>query len=130
MTVDFVDGEGTFQGGAIVPGARMQLHALHTLTATLPEIDLAEPNEGPFGRSTSQAMLNGVVHGVRGAVQRLVERYAKKYNAFPQVIATGGDAKLLFANDELVDHVVPDLTLLGIGAAARHAFASDEVDGP
>ena len=34
-------------------------------------------------------------------------------------IATGGDARVLFGDDELIDRIVPDLTLLGIGAAAR-----------
>ena len=29
VTVDFIDGKGTFHGGAIAPGARMQLAALH-----------------------------------------------------------------------------------------------------
>ena len=48
-----------------------------------------------LGRSTGQAMLNGVFHGIRGAVQRLVERYAESYGAYPMVIATGGDAEAL-----------------------------------
>lgn len=125
LTVDFVDGEGTFHGGAIAPGAAMQLAALHERTAALPELQLDRPHEEAFGRSTAQAMLHGVFHGMRGTVQRLVERYAEHYGAFPRVIATGGDAELLFASEELVDAIVPDLTILGIAAAARHALAGD-----
>ncbi len=125
LTVDFVDGEGTFQGGAIAPGAAMQLAALHQHTAALPELQLERPQDEAFGRSTAQAMLQGVFHGMRGTVQRLVERYAEHYGAFPRVIATGGDAELLFATDDLVDRIVPDLTVLGIAAAARHALAGD-----
>lgn len=126
ITVDFIDGEGTFHGGAIAPGARMQLRALHEHTSALPELEFTAPNDEPFGRSTAQAMLQGVYNGIRGAVRYLVEQYAVAYEAYPLVIATGGDAELLFADDELVDRVVPDLTLLGIAAAARHAFAGDE----
>ena len=109
----------------------MQLRALHEYTSHLPEMRFAAPNDDAFGRSTAQAMLNGVFHGIRGTVQRLVERYAERYGAFPQVIATGGDAELLFANEDLVDNIVPDLTILGIAAAARHALASkvDDSDG-
>lgn len=130
LTVDFIDGEGTFHGGAIAPGAAMQLQALHDRTATLPELRLAAPDVmQPFGRSTGQAMLNGVFHGIRGTVQRLVEQYAEHYGAFPQVIATGGDAELLFRGETLIDNIVPDLTLLGIAATARHALAADEAEG-
>ena len=94
-----MDGQGTFHGGAIAPGARMQLRALHEGTAALPEVALAAPDDDAFGRSTSQAMLHGVYHGVRGLVWKLVERYAEAYGAFPQVVATGGDAELLFRGD-------------------------------
>ncbi|MDP7030297.1 MAG: type III pantothenate kinase [Phycisphaerales bacterium] len=129
VTIDFVDGEGTFHGGAIAPGGRMQLRALHTWTDTLPEIDFAAPDDEPFGRSTSQAMLRGVVHGVQGLVRGLVDRYAIAYGAYPTVVATGGDAELLFRGDELVDRIVPDLTLLGIAVAARHAMAAPAEEG-
>ena len=130
ITVDFVDGEGTFHGGAILPGATMQLQALHREIAGLPELRLTVPDDEPFGRSTSQAMLKGVYHGIRGAVQRLVEQYAEHYGAYPQVIATGGDAEKLFESDELIDRIVPDLTMLGIAAAAKHALTGGEVEGP
>ena len=129
VTVDFVDGDGTFHGGAIAPGAAIQLQALHEKTASLPDLRFTAPDDEAFGRSTAQAMLKGVYHGIRGMVQRLIERYAEAYGAYPQVIATGGDAKVLFETEDLVDQIVPDLTLLGIAAAARHALAGKEVDG-
>lgn len=130
ITVDFVDGEGVFHGGAIAPGASLQLQALHEHTAALPELQFTAPDDETFGRSTAQAMLQGVYHGIRGMVQRLVEQYAEAYGGYPQVIATGGDAKVLFATEELVDNIVPDLTLLGIATAARHALACDDADDP
>ena len=125
VTVDFVDGEGTFHGGAIAPGARMQLRALHEHTSALPELEFAAPDADAFGRSTRQAMLHGVFHGIRGMVWKLTEQYAEHYGAYPRVIATGGDAALLFEHDELIDNIVPDLTLLGIAAAARIALARE-----
>ena len=124
VTVDFIDGEGTFHGGAIAPGAAMQLAALHQHTDALPDIEFAKPLEGQYGKSTSQAMLQGVYHGIRGMVWRLVEKYAEAYGAYPMVIATGGDAAMLFGEDELIDRIVPHLTLLGIATCARHVLAS------
>lgn len=122
VTVDFVDGEGVFQGGAIAPGASMQLKAMHQYTSALPELDFCKPDDEAFGRSTAQAMLQGVYYGIRGMVWRLVEQYAARYGAYPLVVVTGGDATTLFESDELIDRIVPDLTLLGIAAAARHAL--------
>ena len=125
ITIDFIDGAGTFHGGAIAPGASMQLRALHEFTEALPEIEFRSPGKGEYGKSTSEAMLHGVYHGIRGLARRLVEQYAEAYGAFPMVIVTGGDAELLFGEDELVDRIVPHLTLLGIVATARHVLASE-----
>lgn len=124
ITVDFVDGKGTFHGGAIAPGARMQLRAMHEGTAALPEVAFAIPDREAFGRSTSQAMLQGVFHGARGLVWKLVERYAEAYGAFPQVVATGGDAEMLFEGDELINAIVPDLTLRGMTETVRSALSA------
>lgn len=128
ITVDFVDGAGTFQGGAIAPGARMQLLALHEHTAALPSLDFRVPEDEPFGKNTGQAMLQGVHFGLRGLVWKLVERYAEAYGAFPQVVATGGDAEALFKGDELIDSIVPNLTLLGIAEAVKRALAAEPDD--
>jgi len=128
LTIDFVDGEGTFQGGAIGPGAQMQLDSLARATANLPELKFRRPDADAFGRSTAEAMLHGVFHGIRGAVQRLAETYAERYGAYPLVIATGGDAPMLFEGDELIDRIVPGLTLMGIAASARHALSADDAD--
>jgi len=129
ITVDFVDGEGVFHGGAIAPGLRMQLRALHEQTAALPAINFDGAFEPPagtaWGADTREAMLRGVYHGARGLVWRLVEKYAEGYGAFPVVIATGGDAASLFSDDELVTQIVPDLVLRGVAIAARHALEPD-----
>lgn len=130
ITVDFIDGDGIFQGGAIAPGAGMQLQALHEWTAALPELRFCAPDDtDAFGRSTGQAMLKGVFHGIRGGVQRLIEQYSDQYGAYPQVIATGGDAETLFGGDDLIEKIIPDLTLRGIATAARHALATDGAEG-
>jgi len=114
VTVDFVDGQGTFHGGAIAPGARMQLNALHEQTTSLPDVEFAVPRDEAFGGSTTQAMLHGAYYGIRGLVRHLVERYAEAYRAYPKVVATGGDARVLFEDDEFIEHIVENLGLHGI----------------
>ncbi|MCC6230178.1 MAG: type III pantothenate kinase [Phycisphaerales bacterium] len=127
MTVDFVDGEGTFQGGAIVPGTRMMLRSLHEQTAALPLLELNMPasERGAFGKDTTHAMMLGVIAAARGAAYHLVNTYAEAYGGYPRVIATGGDARFLFEGDEIVEHVVPDLQLRGIAVCAKAALAED-----
>ena len=113
ITVDFVDGAGTFHGGAIAPGANLMLDSLARGTAQLPEVPFARPLE-PLGHNTLEAMRTGVFHAMRGLVRELTEQYAEIAGAYPMVVATGGDAEALFEGFELVERIVPDLTLMGM----------------
>jgi type III pantothenate kinase len=116
VTVDLVDDDGTLLGGAILPGLRMQLRALHENTAALPEVQPGIP-ELPYGRDTTEAIQNGVCRGLTGAVRGLVEAYATHLNRWPHVVATGGDVAFLAPHCDFLDTIVSDLTLRGIGLA-------------
>lgn len=129
VTVDFVDGVGTFHGGAIAPGLGLMLGALHERTAQLPSIAFEMPDPAtPFGVNTPDAMRRGVLAAVRGLVRHLTEAYADHYDAFPQIVATGGDMAVL-EGDEVIEHFVPDLQLIGIQAACQLALEA-ETGGP
>jgi len=120
VTVDLCNDDGDFLGGAIAPGAQTQLDALHEKTAKLPRVELAAP-KNPIGKTTAEAIQLGVYHGIRGMVKELVESYATEQGTWPDLIATGGDARTLFENWELVHAIAPDLTLYGIALAyANH----------
>ncbi len=120
VTVDLVDDEGVFVGGAILPGAAMQARALATFTAALPQVELRAPKQ-PIGRDTVEAIQSGVLNGLAGAVRGLVEQYATFLNTWPQVVATGGDLDTLLPRCDFIDSAVPGLTLMGVGLAyARH----------
>ncbi len=125
ITIDLVDGAGTFHGGAIAPGVAMQLNALQAHTDQLPETAMAQPEE-PIGHNTVEAIRCGVYYGIRGMVRELVEQYAVILGAYPAVIATGGDAELLFKDDELIERIVPDLTLQGLGVTVKKAMEKGE----
>jgi len=114
ITVDLIDDEGTFLGGAILPGIDMQLRSLHENTAALPSITPGVPDL-PYGRSTEQAMQTGVCRGVAGAVRELVEGYASHLCRWPQTVATGGDLAFIKPYVSFVDSFVTDLTLRGVG---------------
>jgi type III pantothenate kinase len=119
VTIDCVDGEGVFLGGAILPGLRMGARALAEETAQLPRVEPMQP-DWVFGADTQQAIAGGLVFGLRGAMRELVEAYATQLGTWPTVIATGGDAELLYPHpgeEGLIQAVVDDLTLRGVAIA-------------
>jgi type III pantothenate kinase len=124
-----VDGEGVFHGGAIAPGIAMMLRSLHERTDALPQIEYRLPEDSaPFGKDTAEAMRLGVTAMVCGSVRWLAERYALHYEAYPRIIATGGDIGVL-EPDGLVETFVPDLQLHGIRRACELLLGVDEEDG-
>jgi type III pantothenate kinase len=116
VTVDCCSNEGTFLGGAIAPGVHMQIRALSAGTDALPEVEMAVP-VGGYGADTAAAIRHGIYHGIRGLVQHMTESFAEELGVWPEIIATGGDADVLFAGWELIHSISPDLTLHGIAKA-------------
>ncbi|HYD00499.1 MAG TPA: type III pantothenate kinase [Phycisphaerales bacterium] len=148
VTVDYADAHGVFQGGAIAPGVALMLRSMHQGASALPAVEPPRKGEdaswmtteevrGAMGKNTRQAMLLGALNAVRGLVRWQVERFAEAAGAYPRVIATGGDAPLLFdpkvsgVGDDLVEHIVPDLQLVGMVAAwaLLHGGANEESRG-
>lgn len=125
ITIDYVDGVGTFHGGAIGPGARTMLQSMHQHAEQLPDVSFEKPVE-PVGHNTAQAMKSAVFYGLRGMVRELVEQYAEQAGAYPVVVATGGDAEVLFKDYDLVEHIVPELTLLGMVEAVKAQMKKDD----
>ncbi len=119
ITIDCVNDEGVFLGGAILPGLAMSAASLKANTAALPLVEPVSPT-WVFGRNTQQAIAGGIVFGARGALRELVESYATEMGHWPLVIITGGDAKLICEdpnNSGLVQAIVPDLVIRGVALA-------------
>ncbi|MFG0314869.1 MAG: type III pantothenate kinase, partial [Phycisphaerales bacterium] len=131
ITVDFVDGEGVFHGGAILPGIGMMFETLHEKTAHLPllKYEKRDPDDLSPAKQTDLAMQLGVNACVHGSIRWLAERYAEFYEGYPQIIVTGGDMGVL-EGDELIEAFVPDLQLHGIRAACLMLADADGDDAP
>jgi type III pantothenate kinase len=115
ITVDFIDSKGVYHGGAIMPGLKMNLQALHTFTAKLPLIDLEGVEKTPvLGRSTEESILAGTIGATLLALAGYVALYKEKAPNL-RVLLTGGDAKYLLASgtNNGWEHV-QNLTLIGL----------------
>lgn len=118
ITVDAVDADSRFVGGAILPGLRMSRTALVRGTAGIETVGEEMEADGPMGCSTAAAVAGGTLWGLAGAVDRLLEAAGRVPEGAP-VFITGGDALHFQA---LLRHhvtVVPDLVLQGIARLAE-----------
>jgi len=118
ITIDCVNDDGVFLGGAILPGLALSAEALAGGAAALPKVALARPDR-VFGKDTRQAICAGLVYGARGALRELTEAYAIELGKWPPLICTGGDAELVAGGYDIVHAIVPDLCLMGIALAGR-----------
>jgi type III pantothenate kinase len=141
-TVDAVDLDGFFLGGAILPGLGLAGDALAEGTARLPRVELALPPD-VVGTDTTSALQSGIVIGHLGAVRELVVRMrprvdggsdgqaARAGGKSARVVITGGHAAAPWARTAwlepsgrelpaIADVLDPDLVLRGLGLLAEH----------
>jgi len=120
ITVDLVNQQGDFLGGAILPGMRLVSQVLAAKTDQLPQVDPRFRQSAPnaLGTSTEDAIRSGMFWGSVGAIRELVERIGASAKDSPEVFLTGGDAEGLapFISKDAV--FVRDLVIGGILAAA------------
>jgi type III pantothenate kinase len=116
VTVDCCNDNGDFLGGAIMPGVAMMIDALAEKTAGIGRVEFAPP-AGEVGDTTASAVSQGIYYSIRGLVREVAENFATRLGVWPEIIATGGDARRLFEGWELIHAIAPDLGLYGIALA-------------
>lgn len=126
-TVDLITSDGTFRGGAILPGLRLSAFALHDYTARLPFIDtdtigtpVTDADAPVPGRNTTEAICSGLFWGQLGAIRELRSRldgaalrqFGEEHSAV--CVLTGGGGR------QLADHLTP---CLPVDSLALHGLA-------
>ncbi len=114
---DFVQ-NGQFIGGSISPGYLMRLKAMHHFTGALPLLALEEQSN-LVGDSTKNAMLSGVLNGIKAEIEGFINQYNQQYQPLT-IFLTGGDLKRF--DKELKNSIFADdyLTVKGLYLILKH----------
>jgi len=129
VTIDWLDANNVFQGGAIVPGATLMHDSLVDQTVGIQSVLV---DAAPLvGRTTQDCVNSGVHFGLVGAVRNIIQEMQRKihvshldhphlhYEAEDAVIVlTGGDSKILSTTLGLKLRVDKNLVLRGLGIMA------------
>jgi len=153
ITLDWIDAQGVFCGGAILPGFRLMSQALHHYTARLPLVSPRGEFPALPGRHTEAAIQAGILAAILGAINILRQRFLEAEVATTKpgeqksasclhsskvpwdnreidlvAFLTGGDAELLYPHlGEAFVHW-PEMTLEGLRLVALH-YARDRLPG-
>ncbi len=126
IKVDYLSNDGTFQGGALMPGLMMSANAMHNHTDKLPQLEYTDflKQTPALGKSTKQAMQAGLFWGTVGAIRELVTHYTKEAENRLEIIVAGGDAKAILAelktSTEQKITFTQHLTLSGIAISVAY----------
>lgn len=120
LTVEFVDAEGVYRGGAIAPGLQMRFRAMHEFTQKLPLLSVPEGQEtGLIGTTTQGAMESGVVHGMLAEIEGTIDRY-QRLAPEVQVFLGGGDTNFFESKINRRIFANPEIVLTGLNEILRY----------
>jgi len=122
VTYSLVQKNKTFRGGAISPGMKMRLQAMHQFTDKLPEVS-PEGDIILLGYDTDTCMRSGVVYGMVAEMDGLIAEYERQYPDF-NAILTGGDAPFFAARLKSKIFADPDLLLKGLNLILNYNVSS------
>ncbi len=120
-TVDLISSEGTFEGGAILPGFELSAFSLHHYTTLLPLLSMKELTSQqtfPYGQNTSAALQSGILWGQVGAVKELIFQIQSTLSHQAAIYLTGGGATLIAPHLPSAQHI-PDLSLQGLALSDK-----------
>ncbi len=107
-----------FIGGVIAPGLGAMAQYLGRNTALLPALEPRRA-ERAVGRSTEEALHAGSSHGYGGLSRGIRAALAAQRRHQPNLVATGGDARMLKEWLPEIDRVCQNLTFAGLALVAE-----------
>lgn len=118
ITLDYYDADSnTFKGGNISPGIRLRFSALHDYTSKLPLVELGSAykcKKIALGTNTQQAILEGVMQGVRLEIEGYRRELEEKTGKDILLVLTGGDSKYFHSSTKNCTFALENLVLKGL----------------
>ena len=113
-TVDMLAADGTFLGGAILPGVELMRFVLHEHTGRLP---IQEGNYRDAPRNTVDAIETGCRHAQAGAIERMYRAF-RELESSPLCVVSGGAGLSLMDQLSAPRRYVENLVLDGLARIA------------
>jgi len=104
---------GSFLGGAISPGIKMRLQAMHHFTAALPLLEHDNDYNKLIGGNTTESILSGALLGAVAEVDGIIQNYLQKYPQL-KVVLSGGDTEFFVKRLKNSTFARPHLVLEGL----------------
>jgi type III pantothenate kinase len=114
ITLDLIDKSGMFRGGNISPGPKLRFQAMHNFTAALPLEELKK-EVSVVGRSTAEALQNGVYNGILYEIEGTYQQLSQKYPDL-QLVLTGGYTSYFDNRLKQGIFAEPNLVLIGLNS--------------
>lgn len=108
ISIDFIDGEGRYEGGNLSVGCRTRFKALNRYSKTLPLVD-TPLDSAPLGDSLRSSIESGVISGIMFEIQGYMDIHPSNV-----VIFTGGDANYFVKKMKNSIFVICNLVLMGL----------------
>lgn len=109
-----VSEKGEYLGGSIAPGIKISTESLFQKASKLPRVELRVP-ERYVCKNTVSSMQSGIIYGYVGLVEHIVNNFKKELGwSRAKVIATGGLARLIAGQSQVIDVVDSLLTIDGL----------------
>lgn len=112
-TLSAISKDGAFEGVAIAPGVVTSSESLFRAASALPQVALQRP-AAAIGKNTIRSLQAGIVYGFAALVDGLVARIQTELGGSAAVVATGGLAGLISGETNTIQHIEPNLTLIGL----------------
>ncbi len=110
---DVVNEKGEFVVAVTAPGIKISAKSLWTETAKLPDIQIESPGS-ILATNTVTSMQAGLIYGTVGEFEYIVKRIEREMGTKLKVIATGGLARIIEKETDIIDVYDKELTLNGI----------------
>ncbi|MCQ2235891.1 MAG: type III pantothenate kinase [Bacteroidales bacterium] len=118
ITLDYYDSESnTFKGGNISPGVSLRFKSLKEYTSKLPLVEVKSDykcKKIALGKNTEQAILEGVMQGVRLEIEGYRMELEKKAGKKILLVLTGGDSKYFHSSTKNCTFAPGNLVLRGL----------------